>query len=78
MKNFLEYVDSGYYDGTLFHRVIPGFMVQTGGFSAGMQEKKTRAPIKNEADNGLLNERGTSPWPVPEWSIRPPASSSST
>lgn len=78
VKNFLEYVDSGYYDGTLFHRVIPGFMVQTGGFSAGMQEKKTRAPIKNEADNGLLNERGTSPWPVPEWSIRPPASSSST
>ncbi|WP_031762701.1 peptidylprolyl isomerase PpiA, partial [Pseudomonas aeruginosa] len=59
VKNFLEYVDSGYYDGTLFHRVIPGFMVQTGGFSAGMQEKKTRAPIKNEADNGLLNERGT-------------------
>ena len=76
MKNFLEYVDSGYYDGTLFHRVIPGFMVQTGGFSAGMQEN--RAPIKNEADNGLLNSAAPSPWPAPAWSIRPPASSSST
>ncbi|MCY1283723.1 Peptidyl-prolyl cis-trans isomerase A [compost metagenome] len=59
VKNFLSYVDSGFYNGTIFHRVIPGFMVQTGGFTERMQEKNTQAPIKNEADNGLLNERGT-------------------
>ncbi|MCY1403154.1 Peptidyl-prolyl cis-trans isomerase A [compost metagenome] len=59
VKNFLSYVDSGFYNGTIFHRVIPGFMVQTGGFNEKMQEKDTQAPIKNEADNGLLNERGT-------------------
>ncbi|MCY1498656.1 Peptidyl-prolyl cis-trans isomerase A [compost metagenome] len=59
VKNFLSYVDSGFYNGTIFHRVIPGFMVQTGGFTERMQEKDTQAPIKNEADNGLLNERGT-------------------
>ncbi|SDH93845.1 peptidyl-prolyl cis-trans isomerase A (cyclophilin A) [Pseudomonas panipatensis] len=59
VKNFLGYVDSGFYNGTIFHRVIPGFMVQTGGFTEKMQEKDTQAPIKNEADNGLLNTRGT-------------------
>ncbi|KAF1066536.1 MAG: Peptidyl-prolyl cis-trans isomerase A [Pseudomonas citronellolis] len=59
VQNFLAYVDSGFYNGTIFHRVIPGFMVQTGGFTEKMQEKDTKAPIKNEADNGLLNERGT-------------------
>ena len=58
-KNFLEYVDSGFYTNTIFHRVIPGFMVQGGGFTADMQQKSTQAPIKNEADNGLRNLRGT-------------------
>lgn len=59
VKNFLGYVDSGFYNGVQFHRVIPGFMVQTGGFTADMQQKDTQAPIKNEADNGLHNVRGT-------------------
>ncbi|BCA80321.1 peptidylprolyl isomerase [Desulfuromonas sp. AOP6] len=57
--NFLEYVNSGYYDGTIFHRVIDGFMIQGGGMTADMKEKKTRAPIRNEANNGLKNLRGT-------------------
>lgn len=58
-QNFLAYVDSGFYNGVAFHRVIPGFMVQTGGFSADLQQKSPRAPIKNEADNGLPNVRGS-------------------
>ena len=58
-KNFLEYVDSGFYNNTIFHRVIPGFMVQGGGFTQQMQQKDTKAPIKNEASNGLHNVRGT-------------------
>ena len=56
VKNFLGYVEAGFYDGTIFHRVIPDFMVQCGGFTPDMAQKKTGAPIKNEADNGLSNE----------------------
>jgi cyclophilin family peptidyl-prolyl cis-trans isomerase len=58
-KNFLDYVDAGHFDGTVFHRVIPGFVVQGGGLTADMKQKPTRAPIRNEADNGLKNRRGS-------------------
>jgi cyclophilin family peptidyl-prolyl cis-trans isomerase len=59
VENFLRYVDDGYYDGTIFHRVIPGFMIQGGGFTSDMRQKQTNPPVKNEADNGLKNSRGT-------------------
>ena len=58
-ENFRQYVEDGHFDGTIFHRVIPGFMIQGGGMDENMTSKPTRAPIKNEADNGLSNERGT-------------------
>lgn len=59
VENFLQYAADGFFDGTVFHRVIPGFMIQGGGLQADLSEKATRPPIRNEADNGLSNTRGT-------------------
>lgn len=59
VANFLKYADEGFFDGTIFHRVIPGFMIQGGGLTADMKNKKGHAPIRNEATNGLKNKRGT-------------------
>jgi cyclophilin family peptidyl-prolyl cis-trans isomerase len=59
VANFLRYIDEGFFDGTIFHRIIPGFVIQGGGFAPDLTQKRTQPPIKNEADNGLKNERGT-------------------
>lgn len=59
VENFLQYVDDGHFDDTIFHRVMPGFVIQGGGFTADMEQKPTREPIKNEADNGVKNTRGS-------------------
>jgi cyclophilin family peptidyl-prolyl cis-trans isomerase len=59
VENFLRYVDDGHFDGTIFHRIVPGFVIQGGGLSADFASKKTSAPIQNEAKNGLKNSRGT-------------------
>ena len=59
VANFLRYVDEGFFDGTVFHRVIPGFVIQGGGLTPDMSQKKTHPPVRNESANGMLNERGT-------------------
>ena len=59
VENFLKYVDDGFFDGTIFHRIVPGFVIQGGGLTAEFANKKTRAPIRNEARNGLKNSRGS-------------------
>jgi peptidyl-prolyl cis-trans isomerase A (cyclophilin A) len=59
VANFTRYIDDGFFDGTIFHRIVPGFVIQGGGFTEDLTQKKTKPPIKNEADNGLKNKRGT-------------------
>jgi cyclophilin family peptidyl-prolyl cis-trans isomerase len=59
VANFLRYVDEGYFDGTIFHRIVPGFVIQGGGLTADFVQKKTHPPVRNEAANGVRNERGT-------------------
>jgi cyclophilin family peptidyl-prolyl cis-trans isomerase len=59
VANFRQYVEDGFFDGTIFHRIVPGFVIQGGGLTADFSQKTTRSPVRNEAGNGLLNERGT-------------------
>jgi cyclophilin family peptidyl-prolyl cis-trans isomerase len=59
VENFLRYVDEGFFDGTIFHRIVPGFVIQGGGLTSDFSQKDTHTPVKNESDNGVLNERGT-------------------
>jgi peptidyl-prolyl cis-trans isomerase A (cyclophilin A) len=59
VANFTRYIDDGFFDGTIFHRIVPGFVIQGGGFTEDLTQKKTNPPVKNEADNGLKNKRGT-------------------
>jgi cyclophilin family peptidyl-prolyl cis-trans isomerase len=59
VANFLRYVDEGFFDGTIFHRIVPGFVIQGGGLTSDMSQKKTNPPVKNEAGNGVRNQRGT-------------------
>jgi peptidyl-prolyl cis-trans isomerase A (cyclophilin A) len=59
VANFKRYIDDGFFDGTIFHRIVPGFVIQGGGFTEDMSQKRTKPPVKNEADNGLKNKRGT-------------------
>jgi len=59
VANFLRYIEDEFFDGTIFHRIVPGFVIQGGGFTEDMTQKRTQPPVKNEADNGLKNERGT-------------------
>jgi peptidyl-prolyl cis-trans isomerase A (cyclophilin A) len=59
VENFVKYVDEGFFDGTVFHRIVPGFVIQGGGFTEDMSQKENHPPIKNEADNGVKNARGT-------------------
>ena len=59
VANFLRYIDDGFFDGTIFHRIVPGFVIQGGGFTEDLTQKRTHPAIKNEADNGLKNDRGT-------------------
>jgi peptidyl-prolyl cis-trans isomerase A (cyclophilin A) len=59
VANFTRYIDDGFFEGTIFHRIVPGFVIQGGGFTEDMTQKKTKPPVKNEADNGLKNKRGT-------------------
>ncbi len=75
-KNFIDYVNSGYYNNTVFHRVIPGFMVQGGGFTADMQQKTTNAPIKTKPTTACVTCVAPFPWRVPPIKTAPPASSS--